>query len=139
MSEKNLAQYDELLAIYTAVIVSPKGILTSNKPGIAPLLEWIENKPDYLVDAYLIDRVIGTAAALLAIKGKIKLIYTKMISKKAEDILDKNNLRYKAKNEVDRILDKTGNDTCPLEKLTSQISDPQEAYLKLKEFTKRRM
>ncbi len=139
MSEKNIAQYDELLDIYTAVIVSPKGILTSNKQGILPLLEWLETKPDYLEDAYLIDRVIGRAAALLAIKGKIKLIYTKTISKKAEEVLDNNYLRYKAKNEVEKILNKTGDDTCPLEKLTSEITDPEEAYLKLKEFTKQRM
>lgn len=49
----------------TFAAVSEKGIYTSQKRGVAPIIEKIDENPDFFKGASVADRVIGKAAAML--------------------------------------------------------------------------
>ena len=52
-----------------------------------------------LNDAIVADKIIGKVAASLLIKGKIKVLYAKTLSKYGKEVLDENGIYY----EYDRI------------------------------------
>lgn len=136
-----LKQAAEGLARENASIyaVGKGGPYVSMDRGIAPILRPLEQDPDFFRDAYVADKVIGRAAALLLVKGGIKGLYTKVISRSAIAVLAGIELVYEQ--EVPRILNRTGDGFCPMETATQGIEDPEEAFrilqIKLKEMSKR--
>ena len=74
------------------------------------------------------DEVIGRAAAMLLIYGRVRSIYTPLISEHAIDILDKYKIYYEYENKVPFILNRTKDGMCPMEKTVIHIDDPETAY-----------
>jgi hypothetical protein len=109
-------------------------IKTSHKGGIIPLIEVIKQDDRVLDKAVIADKVIGRAAALLAVHYKVRAIYAELISQKAREILDKHSIFYQFKQCVPYIKNRELNDQCPLEKLTQSISDPAKAYDQILQF-----
>ena len=66
-------------------------VLTSNKSGITPLLEFLDSKMDFheFASAY---KKIGILEAIIFIKLNIKDIFTYSISNEAKKIFDSNNI-----------------------------------------------
>ena len=108
------------------VVYKDNQIKTYTEPGLAPLINYLEN--DDFKGAYVFDRVIGRAAANLYVYGSAKYVYADTISKPAIDILKKNNIKYEAKNITDEIQNKSKTGLCPFEELTKDVSDPNQAY-----------
>lgn len=94
--------------------------------NLEPLINAI--KDGSLNDAYVSDRKIGKAAALLITYGRAKKVYTPVISKPAIEVFKNNNINYKADETVENIMNTEGTDICPLEKRVRYIDGPYEAY-----------
>jgi len=100
--------------------------------GISGPLEAIEKLGDGLEGASVADRVAGKAVALLCIYARVKAVYATILSKRAKDVFEKYALYHEWDNLVENILDINKAGTCPFEKLAGQISNPRDAYRRLK-------
>lgn len=103
-----------------------KGIYTSEKRGVAPIIEKIDTDPDFFKDASAADRVIGKAAAMLLEKYGVLEIYAKVTSKYAVAYLNdkKTVLTYDIK--VNHIINRSGADMCPMEKAVLNVNNADE-------------
>jgi len=109
-----------------------KTIFETASHGISGFLQAIQRLEDKLEGAHVADRVVGKAIALLCVYAKIRGVYAKTISKKAKQLLEENTIHVECDNLVENVLDPNKATTCPFEKLAAKISDPTEAYSKLK-------
>ncbi|MBQ8893063.1 MAG: DUF1893 domain-containing protein [Clostridia bacterium] len=96
--------------------------------GIAPIIQPMEQDPDFFRETFVADKVIGRAAALLLIKGGIRGLYAKVISTSAVEVLKDTGIELHFEQEVPRILNRTGDGFCPMETATQGITDPEEAF-----------
>ncbi len=113
----------------TFVCKKGKRIHKSHKRGVAPMLELLQKDPGLMEGSQVIDKVIGRAAAFLLIRGKVTKLYTEVISKPALELLYADGTIDVSYGKcVENIINRTGDDICPMEKATLQITDPQEAY-----------
>lgn len=94
--------------------------------GVKDLLGIVENQDDFLKGASVADRAIGKAAAALMIWGGVKEVYTPLISSPAVKLFEKYKTPYEAVKEVPLILNRTKEDTCPLERRCKDADDLQE-------------
>ena len=111
-----------------ALVIARVGALlhTSKESGIFPLFHAALSAGDY-IDAYVADKVIGKAAALLLLYMKVAGVYTPVMSKDALRILKDRGVRVEADNVVEYIADRNGKGPCPLEITVKDIGDdPRE-------------
>ena len=114
---------------YTIVIQMVNGeIFTSTERGVKPLLLILSENKIQLEGASVADKVIGKAAALLMAKGKIKEVYTPIISTPALEVFHNHNIKVIFDNEVERIVNRKGDGLCPMESLCLNVEDPEEAF-----------
>jgi len=100
--------------------------------GISGLLEAIEKLLNGLEGASVADRVAGKAVALLCVYARVKAVYAVILSKRAKDVLEKYAVHHEWDNLVENILDVNKVKMCPFEKLAEEISNPRDAYRRLK-------
>lgn len=132
----NLKQATQLLKESNSSCIILKNnqiIYTSFYSGVKPLLLFLKEKValeenDQLV---LIDKVIGKAALLLAVKCKVEKLYTPVISSFALDAAKHHKIECIAKKTVPYIINREGNDICPIESSVIDTLDIGEAYLKI--------
>ena len=73
-------------------------------------------------------------AALLLVKGGAREVYAQVISSGALEVLRSVGIETSFDKEVPNIINRTGTDICPVEKLTASTSSPDEAYERIKQF-----
>jgi len=133
---KNLESFISLLDQQGLSLLILKGgevIYSSREEGMLPLLEVIDRLGlRALVDSTVVDRIVGRAAALLISYFRAKEVYTKLLSRRAIEILEKHGIAYTAEKVVDTVRNKDDTDICPFEKMVLSIDNPQEGYRKLK-------
>ena len=116
----------------TCVMVKVDTIYTSDLKGIAPLLSYINQ--DINIEGFSIaDKVIGKASALLCVYAKAKEVYAEILSEDGKKTLEENNMPYSYGTLVPQILNKTGDDKCPMEKTVENCGNPKEAVKLLNE------
>lgn len=119
------------------VVRSVQGELrTFSRRGVADLFSLVADEPDFLRGASVADRVIGRGAALLLVKGGAREVYAQVISSGAFEVLRSAGIETSFGKEVPNIINRTGTDICPVEKLTASTSSPDEAYERVKQFLK---
>lgn len=117
------------------VVRSVQGELrTFSRRGVADLFNLVADEPDFLRGASVADRVIGRGAALLLVKGGAREVYAQVISSGALEVLRSAGIETSFGKEVPNIINRTGTDICPVEKLTASTSSPDEAYERIKQF-----
>lgn len=117
------------------VVRSVQGELrTFSRRGVADLFSLVADEPDFLRGASVADRVIGRGAALLLVKGGAREVYAQVISSGALEVLRSVGIETSFGKEVPNIINRTGTDICPVEKLTASTSSPDEAYERIKQF-----
>ncbi|MDR0197086.1 MAG: DUF1893 domain-containing protein [Oscillospiraceae bacterium] len=119
----------------TFVLINGETVRVSEKSGIAPIMELLAENPEIFKGAYAADRVTGRAAALLLAFGRIKELYTALISRAAVSALEENGVAFFAEREVLRITDRSGTGLCPMEEAVMRVSSPGEAYGVLRKLT----
>lgn len=118
---------------HTFVCINEDNVFTSDKQGIAPIMELLQNESDILKGAYVADRVIGRAAALLLMKGGIKELYTDVISEHALLVLKTSEIIVSYAKLVPYIVNRKKDGMCPMEETVLNLDCPEEAYVKLRE------
>ncbi len=121
----------------SAFVVKNNQILVRNTGrGIMPLLEIYDNQPQALDGGILIDKVIGRAAAFIAIKGKTTKVYGELMSQEALDLLKEHKIQVAYGKLVPQILNRNQDDLCPMEKTVLGAISPQKAVKLLQDKVK---
>lgn len=129
----NIAK-SRLIKDKTLVIVKGDECLSFTLDGIKPLIKVLNENIN--VEGYsLADKIIGKAQAMLIVKAKIKEVYTKVLSENGQKILEKYHIPYEYEILTKEIINRKGDDICPMEKAVKDIDDIEEAYQILKKKT----
>lgn len=105
--------------------------------GVAPLIAACETEPELLRDAVVIDKIVGKAAAMLAVLGGASGVFGLTMSAAARDYLAAHEIPAGWETLTDRIINRMGTGLCPMEETVLKIDDPAEALLALKETMRR--
>lgn len=111
----------------TCVLCDGKSVLKSSYSGIRPMLEFIGEGSD-LSGYSAADRIVGRAAAMLFVLAGVKEVYACVLSKGGEEVLKKHGILYEFGEITDMIINRSGNDICPMEKAVIGIDSPDSAY-----------
>jgi len=71
--------------------------------------------------ATVFDKMVGRAAVILLVYAKVKEIWTPVVSRNAKRILAKNEIKLVFQKEVRNIMNRRGDDLCPMEKLSRKM------------------
>jgi hypothetical protein len=104
-----------------------KLIFKSKKEQLRPLLEYINRFSPQVQDVVIFDRIVGNAAALLLKKASCLEIYSPLGSEFAARTLREQGIKYRFSQTVPYIINKAGDDICPMEKL-SLGKNPEEFF-----------
>ena len=122
-------QYHEFLFNEDSFHVYENGHLLyhSTKGRIIPWLEFIDLFSPLVSNVTVFDKVVGNAAALLAIKAGCRSLYSPVGSQLAADTLEKYHIKYSFINTIPYICKADSLEMCPLEKL-SLDKRPEDFY-----------
>ena len=95
------------------------------------MLEYADRFSPYPEGVVIFDKMIGNAAALLAVRINCREVYSPLGSELAIKTLDKYGINYHFTRTVPFIMRPDGKDMCPMEKL-SIGKNPEEFYLAVK-------
>jgi len=115
-------------ALTFAAVGADDEVYSSQKKGIAPIMEILWENPEILRGAAVADKVIGKAAALLLIKGRVATLYAKVISKHAYAVLMNSAVQISYDNQVAFIINRNNTGMCPMEEAVLGIDDADAAY-----------
>ncbi len=117
------------IALHRHTIVLCKGdkILTSDKKGVTPMVEFIDSGLN-LKGYSVADLIVGKAVAMLYVKAGIVAVYAKTISKSAIQVLKNFNISFCYDVLTDKIINRKGDDICPMEKVVSDTDNIDIAY-----------
>jgi hypothetical protein len=124
---KDFVSSDDTLRIYRDKTL----VFSSKKERLLPLMEYIagcEVGPQKIV---LYDKVMGNAAALLAVRANAGEVYSPLGSEIAMKTLDRYGIRYHLEGTVPYIVRDDGQGMCPMEQL-SIGKRPEEFYKMMK-------
>jgi hypothetical protein len=115
-----------------ALVQSDKIIFSSKERGLKPLWDCLENYRQKKESFILHDKVIGLAAARLAVySGIISGIQTLLISQPANKFLEENGIKIKADEIVANILTQDRRSICPGEIIALNTADPDMFFKKI--------
>ncbi len=102
---------------YSCVVENYNEIFTFSQSGIADLYDMVKNKPGFLKEAAIADKVVGKAAAALMVLGGIKEVYADVISLSALILLRNSGIDTDFGQVVPFIRNRNNTDWCPLERI----------------------
>ncbi|MBR3655322.1 MAG: DUF1893 domain-containing protein [Elusimicrobia bacterium] len=114
------------LGDHSLLVYKDGNITFQDEHGIQPLLIQIKKKG--LKNAIAVDKVIGKAAALLMVYGKVKQVHTNIIAKDAIPVFEKYKVEYSYNEVVDYIQNNKKDGLCPMEQKVLNINSPKKAY-----------
>ena len=106
-------------------------IFSSQKNHLLPLIEYIADYGSGQQLVTLFDKIMGNAAALLAVKATCREVYSPLGSELAIKTLEKYGIEYHLSEIVPYIQRPDGKGMCPMEKL-SIGKEPEEFYQAIK-------
>ena len=128
-----IAEYKK--AQFSLVVVRDGEIVaTSKEKGVRGILSVYNNQPELLEGASIADKLMGRAVTMICELGKVKSIYTPLLSQGGEEILKRAFIDYQAERIVPAIRNRDNTDLCPIEKLTTGTDDSEEGVRRIREF-----
>lgn len=116
---------------YTCVLSDGKDVFSSRDRGVKPLVEIIGSGKNF--HGYIAaDKIVGRAAAFLYAYLGIWELYAEVISEKALQICKEYGITVEYGGTVEKIINRAGDDVCPMEKSVEGINDPQAALEAIK-------
>ena len=100
--------------------------------GVSPLLTFHDDSPELIKGSVVVDKVIGRAAAFIAISAGASHVHGEIMSQDAESLLTKHHIASSHHRMVPRILNRKRNGLCPLEKSVKGTDDPAKAMTSLR-------
>ena len=119
---------------HSLVVEKDDAILCYDGRGISDLIYLLDNKVDFLRDARVADKVVGKAAAGLMLVAGVREIYAELISTPAIQLIKSSEVKLSFLDEVNHIINFSGTDWCPLERLCYSLTTPEEIYSAIKDF-----
>lgn len=122
-----------LISEGTASCVVIKGnmiVRTANGRGIGPVIKLYED--GVLEDAFIVDKIVGKAAAMVFTLAGVKACYGVTISRTALQWLKEHGVYAEYENCVDAIVNRRGDGICPMEMTVKLIDDEEAALAALK-------
>jgi hypothetical protein len=111
-------------------------IFSSSEERLLALLKYIELSASAHHGVVILDKVMGNAAALLAIKARGREVYSPLGSKLAIGTLDKYVIKHYIEQVVPFIQQAYQEEMCPMERL-SIGKNPEEFYAVMRSIAKR--
>jgi hypothetical protein len=118
--------------ITLSIVKNGEIIFEDSSSGISGFLEAIEKLSEKLQSASVADTIVGEAIALLCVHVKVVNVYAVTLSKRAKAVFEKYRVYHEWESLVENIMNLEGAGMCPFEKLATEISNPSEAYKRLK-------
>lgn len=106
-------------------------VFSSQKERLMPLMEYLKEHGASKEPVTIFDKVIGNAAALLAVQVNTGEVYSPLGSELGIKTLKEHNITYHFKQTVPYIMQDNGVDMCPMEKL-SIGKTPDEFYAEMR-------
>ncbi len=103
------------------------GTIVSDLNGIKRLMKLAAEKHD-LSKGFIADRIVGKAAALIMVLLGAKNVYARTLSKPAYEVFVKYGVNFTFTYLVEAIINRTGDDICPMEKTVLGTDEPKKAY-----------
>jgi len=114
------------------VITADRRLVAERGRGVSPLLKLYDGHAAEMKGATVVDKVIGRAAAAIAIVGGAKRVHGEVMSEDAVVFLLANGVYASHTLLVPRILNMKRDGLCPLEQSVEGISDPAAAVAALR-------
>ena len=96
--------------------------------GIKPLMVCLRKDRNAFAKAVVADKVVGKAAAMMAVYGKATAVYGEVMSEAAKGFLKRQNVEYGFASEVPYIENRTRTGMCPMETAVTNIEDMELAF-----------
>lgn len=119
---------------YSCVVENFDEIFTFNKRGVADLYDMIKNKPSFLKDACIADKVVGKGAAALMILGGISRVYADVISLSALILLRDSGIEADFGRVVPFIWNRDKTNWCPLERICYEETSAKNIFPLIENF-----
>ena len=105
---------------YSFVLINQSQIIYKSKSrGLKPLIFCFKNYRQQMRGAMVFDKVVGRAAALILVVAGVARVEAPLICAEAIKILRAKKIEVGYIKKVKNILNRTGNDLCPMEKLSA--------------------
>ena len=108
-----------------------KIVFESKDAMLKPLFTCLVRHREELRGATVTDKVVGRAAALLAVLGEVSAVITPTASESAKAVLDAAGIPLFAEQMIPQIANRDGTDICPMEKMANECAAAQEFYNRL--------
>ena len=119
----------------TLVVQSSDGTLHRfTQRGVKDLLTLVTKQPQVLHGALIADKAVGKAAAACMIVGGVKHVHADIMSEPAFALLQAHGIIAEFGQLVDHIINRTGDDWCPMERLSHDECDPATIIKKIQYF-----
>ena len=116
----------------TLVVQSSDGTLHRfTQRGVKDLLTLVTKQPQVLHGALIADKAVGKAAAACMIVGGVKHVHADIMSEPAFALLQAHGIIAEFGQLVDHIINRTGDDWCPMERLSHDECDPATIIKKI--------
>ena len=113
----------------SCVILSEDGaVRCSDAIGIKPLMVELRADRKAFQGSVIADKVVGKAAALLAVLGEVQAVFGRVMSEGAVSIFEKHQIPYKFETLVPYIENRTKDGMCPMEETVQLVENPEEAF-----------
>ncbi len=116
---------------YTCVMCKDETLYTSEKRGVVPVLEKLEQNID-IRGFSAADKVVGKAAAMLFYLAGISFLHTEVLSIPAKEFLEKSNIVFSYDILTDKIINRSGDGLCPMETAVMDIDSAEEGFKAIK-------
>lgn len=123
---------------YRCVLCRGDEVITLRERGVAPLLLLLDSCRD-VSEFCAADKVVGRAAAFLYVLLGTKRVHALVMSEAASEVFERFDITYSYGELVPKILNRAGDGFCPMESAVLDVSEPKEAYRRVKETLSRMM
>lgn len=132
MNRENPAAKKLIGEALTCVLYKDGAFFTGEGIGVKPLMTFLRQDSRCFEGAYVADKVIGKAAAMLLLYGGgAEAVYGGVMSDTAVSLLESRGISCGWGERVPCIRNRTDTGICPLEEAVASIDDPAEAYAAL--------
>ena len=121
---------------YTCVILLQDKEYNSHERGVRPLLTFLESHISFQ-GGIAADKTVGAGAAHLYVLLGVQAVWANVISRSAKDILEQNGIEVLYGECVPYIINRQGDDICPIEKAVENAQTSLEALTRIKETLQR--
>ncbi|MBQ7653990.1 MAG: DUF1893 domain-containing protein, partial [Clostridia bacterium] len=113
MKTPDIEKAIECLKGHSICLCKGEKIVTDDKKGIAPMMEFLKNEVD-LSGFSAADLIVGKAAAMLFVKAKVVCVHGVVMSKNGKDFLEKHGVECSFDTLTENIINRQGTDICPM-------------------------